>query len=470
MKRKQILAGLLTVTLVISSLMGCGSTDETATDSGVTEAGDSGTENEEAVAEEKSGEEENTSSEAKYEGVEITWSVNAIGDAQKEAFDQWTEKLIAEVKEKTGATLNIEMVAWGDYLNKHLASIASGTGPDIIQMGSCSYPVVMDADGLVPLDDKMDLFGGEDAYYPSAMFYGKYNDHIYALPWGGGARNYYYRKDIFEKYGLEEPGIDWTWEDLNRDVEILTEKMGGPAFLPCGTTHDASYVFWFTLEAEDGKILSDDYSQTEFNSDAGLKAIRHFADLYEKGCIPATFVEYGMDDCQASFVNGEVALAIGSDSWMPALEQAGINDVYGVVPPPKGENGTFTNLIIPSCLGVTSYSKNQDAALEVLAIIMSNENVSEYNRLIGWMPFKNACLEEDPFFTEDEHRAMFVYSVENGHTFFPQHAQVSAIRDATTKMLQTVYTELVTSGSISDDFIREQMDKCATEVNAMLKE
>ena len=246
MKRKRILAGLVTAALVMTSLLGCGATDETKGDAvDVAESNDNVTENEEVQAEDSS------SGGAKYEGVEVTWSVNAIGDAQKEQFDEWAEGLKAEVKDQTGITLNIEMVAWGDYLNKHLASIASGTGPDIIQMGSCSYPVVMDADGLVPLDDKMDMFGGEDAFYPSAMFYGKYNDHIYALPWGGGARNYYYRKDIFEKYGLEEPGIDWTWEDLNRDVEILTEKMGSPAFLPCGTTHDASYVFWCTLEAED---------------------------------------------------------------------------------------------------------------------------------------------------------------------------------------------------------------------------
>lgn len=436
MKRKRWLAGLTTAALVASSLSVFVSADE---------------------------------AEKKYDGVEITWSVNSIEDSQREAFYEWTDELKQEVQDQTGATLNIEMVSWSDYLNKHLASIASGTGPDIIQMGSCSYPVIMDADGLVPLDDKMDMFGGEEAYYPSAMFYGKYDDHIYALPWGGGGRNYFYRKDIFEKYGLEEPGIDWTWEDLYNDVKVLTEEMGAPAFLPCGTTHDASYVFWFTLEAEDGQILSEDYSKAEFNSEAGVKAIRNFTDLYEEGCIPATFVEYGIDDCQAAFVNGEIALTIGSDAWMPALENAGIGDLYGVAPPPKGANGTFTNLVIPSCLGVTSYSKNVDAALEVLSIIMSKDNVSKYNKVSGWMPFKNECLEEDPYFTEDTNRSVFVYGVENGTTYFPQHPQIYAIRDATTKMLQTIYTELVTEGSLTDDFIKEQLDKTATEVDAMLQ-
>jgi N,N'-diacetylchitobiose transport system substrate-binding protein len=407
-----------------------------------------------------------SNADGKYDAT-ISWNINAPSDLVRVEFDAWLDEVKAKVKDRTGVTLTTEIVSWADYLNKHLASIASGSGPNIIQMGSTTYPVIMGAGGLVALDSYLEGFGGADAFYESALYYGRWKGQIQALPWGGGGRAYYYRKDLLDQAGLSYPTEAWTWADYVDYAKKLTETLGKPAAIACGAGGDAAYYFWYTLEAENGQILNDDYTEVLFNNETGVKTIRKILDMYTNKYWPGTFAEYAMGDYEAAFINGEVAIAVGSDGWMIELAQSPIADKYGIVPPPRGPSGKFTNLLIPSMLGITSYTKEVDAAVATLQILLSEEEVTNFNTFSGWLPFRKDSLK-DPYFADDPLREAFRYSIENGTTFFPQHPRCAAMRDSTVDYLQIIYTRLVTTGNVTDEFIKEQLDKCAAEVKAML--
>lgn len=456
---KKVLAILLALTMMIG-LIACSS--------GTTPQSES---SESSAVEESDSSSEETPSESETEGAmydqEILWNINSLSDVIMDDFNVWIEELKGKIKEETGVTLNTEIIAWADYLNKHLTSIASGTGADIIQMGSTAYPTVMSTGGLVPLDDYMDQFGGVEAFYDSAMFYCYWDDQIYGLPWGGGGRSYYLRTDLYEQAGMELPGQDWTWDEYVEDCEQLTEKLGFPSTSIVGAGTDAAHYFWYTLEADDGNFLNDDYTDVLFNDETGLYTMNKICDLYRSGVMAPTFAEYTMNEILAAFINGEIVIGTGSDSWMIDLAQTDVKDSYLVLPPPRGQNGKFTNLLIPSVLGVTNYTENPDATVAALSIILSEEEVTTYNKFSGWLPFRVDSLE-DPYFTEDENRAAFRYSIQEGTTFFPQHEACSTMRDSMTKYLQIIYTELVSKGDVSDEYIQEQLDICAEEIKAML--
>lgn len=462
MKRKG-LSWFLVVVMVASLLTACSS----------------GTDSSSSVSEEpetsaaSSSESSDTSEGADSEGgldteAVLTWAMMPLSEGDARTLQEdWGKSVVEKFKEQTGITVNIEWLAWADYMNKHLTNIASKSGPDVIHMGSTTYPVIMEAGGLVDMEPYLEGFGGTAAFYDSALFYCKDPEgRIMCLPWGGGARVYYYRKDLYDQAGLEYPTSDWKWSDMVDQLEILTESLGKPAFLTPGSSGDVAYYFWSTLEANNGKTFNEDYTQSLFNDAIGVKTVKQITDLYSNGLMPSNFYEYAFGEIMAAFVNGEVALAVGTDGWMPQLDASPIADLYGTVPPPRGEDGTFKNIIIPSCLGIASYSPYPDETAALLQLILNKEENINMAQACGWLPFRKDALE-DPVFDTPQRQA-FIFSIENGGAYFPQHPKSAAMRDTTTNYLREIYAKVIQDGTVDEEFIQSTLDKCAEEIHGLV--
>lgn len=225
-----------------------------------------------------------------YEGVTIQVSLNTPSDAVREAYDAWLDYLKAQILEETGINMVVEMESWGDYLNKHLMAVASGEGSDIIQMGSGVPPVIAATGGLLDLTEHMDMFGGYDAYCDAGHHYMTYDGKVIAVPWGGGGREMYYNKNLYDAAGLEYPVEGWTYEDFLEDVDALTKYMGQPAYAVCGSGGDTGNYFWSTVVTNGGGLV-DESGKVQFNNEIGVAAVRQVLDLYDNGYLRSSFVD-----------------------------------------------------------------------------------------------------------------------------------------------------------------------------------
>lgn len=406
--------------------------------------------------------------EKPYEGVTVRVSLNTPSDAVRDEFDAWIEDLQAQILEETGITMEVEMESWGDYLNKHLMAVASGEGSDIIQMGSGVPPVIAATGGLVDLTEYMDMFGGYDAYCDAGHHYMSYDGKVIAIPWGGGGREMYYNKNLYDAAGLEYPVEGWTYEDFLEDVKVLTEYMGQPAYTVCGSSNDAGNYFWSTVVTNGGEIVNED-GEVMFNNEIGVAAVRQVLDLYDNGYLRASFVESTMDDGLVAFINEEVALGYGSASWWMDIEASPIGTNYGTVTHPVGSAGLTVGAVTLSEFGVMSYTKNLDATLAVLSYLASPESIIRSNVILGWIPYRLDLMEDEAFSVNPAFET-FKKVVAESQMWLPQHAKVSAMQSSTTACIKQIYSDYVNGTPLTDEEILERLNGLAEEISNAVKE
>ena len=406
--------------------------------------------------------------EKPYEGVTVRVSLNTPSDAVRDEFDAWIEDLQAQILEETGITMEVEMESWGDYLNKHLMAVASGEGSDIIQMGSGVPPVIAATGGLVDLTEYMDMFGGYDAYCDAGHHYMSYDGKVIAIPWGGGGREMYYNKNLYDAAGLEYPVEGWTYEDFLEDVKALTEYMGQPAYTVCGSSNDAGNYFWSTVVTNGGEIVNED-GEVMFNNEIGVAAVRQVLDLYDNGYLRASFVESTMDDGLVAFINEEVALGYGSASWWMDIEASPIGTNYGTVTHPVGSAGLTVGAVTLSEFGVMSYTKNLDATLTVLSYLASPESIIRSNVILGWIPYRLDLMEDEAFSVNPAFET-FKKVVAESQMWLPQHAKVSAMQSSTTACIKQIYSDYVNGTPLTDEEILERLNGLAEEISNAVKE
>lgn len=406
--------------------------------------------------------------EKPYEGVTVRVSLNTPSDAVRDEFDAWVEDLQAQILEETGIIMEVEMESWGDYLNKHLMAVASGEGSDIIQMGSGVPPVIAATGGLVDLTEYMDMFGGYDAYCDAGHHYMSYDGKVIAIPWGGGGREMYYNKNLYDAAGLEYPVEGWTYEDFLEDVKALTEYMGQPAYTVCGSSNDAGNYFWSTVVTNGGEIVNED-GEVMFNNEIGVAAVRQVLDLYDNGYLRASFVESTMDDGLVAFINEEVALGYGSASWWMDIEASPIGTNYGTVTHPVGSAGLTVGAVTLSEFGVMSYTKNLDATLAVLSYLASPESIIRSNVILGWIPYRLDLMEDEAFSVNPAFET-FKKVVAESQMWLPQHAKVSAMQSSTTACIKQIYSDYVNGTPLTDEEILERLNGLAEEISNAVKE
>lgn len=399
-----------------------------------------------------------------FEGVTITVSLNKPSDAIWEAYNgQWLEPLKAKILEETGITVKVEIESWGDYLNKHLMAVASNEGSDIIQMGSGVPPVIAATGGLVDLTEYMDQFGGYDAYCDAGHHYMTYGGKIIAIPWGGGGREMYYNKELFDAAGLAYPQEGWTYEEFLKDARVLKDYMGMPSVAICGSSNDAGNYFWSTVVTNGGSIV-DEEGHVQFNNDIGVAAVRKVLDLYDEGLMRASFVESTMDDGLVAFINKEVAMGYGSASWWMDIEASPIGSNYGTVTHPVGSEGLTVGAVTLSEFGVMSYTKNLDAALCVLSYLASPESVILSNSIMGWIPYRLDLMQDEAFSVNPAFDT-FKKVVAQSRMWLPQHAKVSTMQSTTTAGIKQIYSDYVNGQKLTDEDIKARLDGIAEEIN-----
>lgn len=462
--KKKILSTLLAMALTAAALSGCGNAGQNAQDSeqqsGVSEASKQGTGNRETENQEET-------ADKPYAGTTVLMNLNTPSESVRENFDAWLEDLQARVMEETGIELKVEMVSWGDYLNKHLTSIASQEGPDIIQMGSSVPPVIAAAGGLLDLTPYMDGLGGMDVYCDVGKYYCSWDGKMIAIPWGGGGREIYFNKDIFDAAGLEYPDNDWTLEEFEHNAKALTEHMGKPALALMGSSNDTTYYFWSQLVTDGGAVLSEDMTKARFNEQEGVDAVMRIVNMYKNGYIPSSFAESTVDDILPTFINGEVAMAYGSASWWQDLV-ANMEGNWGTVAMPVGKAGLANGTVTMSAFGIMSYTKNPEAAAEVLKILASPEEIVKSTAILGWIPFRTD-LENDPAYADNPAKDTFFYVSKESKAYIPQYQAISTVLSTSTKYLNSIFTQAVT-GEVDEAYVRQQLDALATEVDNVLAE
>ncbi len=236
------------------------------------------------------------------------WDNNQLAGLQQIA-DEWTEE--------SGVKVKINVVDWDNYWTLLEAGASGGQMPDVFWMHSNTAQMYMENDLLLNLDDyiaKDDAIDLANYYEGVVELYNRDdNGSQYALPKDHDTIALLYNKAIFDKYGVEYPTDDWTWEDVRDAAAKITEagKADGVYGYAINTSNNQDG--WYNIIYDyGGQVITDDHKGTTIGSDeakAGMEMLRQILEV----AAPQTVVaETGTD----SLFNSGLTAMITQGSWM----------------------------------------------------------------------------------------------------------------------------------------------------------
>ncbi|OCI92049.1 sugar ABC transporter substrate-binding protein [Agrobacterium sp. 13-626] len=154
--------------------------------------------------------------------------------------------------------------------------------------------------------------------------------------------------------------------------------------------------FFEMLVAEGGEYLDKD-GKPAFNSEAGVRALDWFVNMYKAKAVPAGTTNYLWDDLGAGFASGTVALDLDWPGWATYFNDPKSSKVagnVGVVVQPVGSSGKHTGWSGHHGFSVTEACKNKDAAAS-LVWFLTNDDSQKLEAANGTLPTRKAVWEWD---------------------------------------------------------------------------
>jgi N,N'-diacetylchitobiose transport system substrate-binding protein len=289
---------------------------------------------------------------------------------------------IAEFNElHPDVTVQLERQQWTGLVEKLTTALSGSDAPDVVEFGNTQAQSFEAAGAVVDLSDKAAELGGDD-FLTSLLEAGTYDGKFYAVPYYAGARIVIYRKDLFEKAGIEVPTtLD---EFLAAGVALKEDNADVPNFSGIYLPGRNWYAVLSFLWEFGGDIATKDGDAWvgQLDSPESIEGLEFFKRVFDE----ANAAPADGDDANdyIAFCNGEVGMMqapgwkpgqiINPDDGCPDLE-----DQIGVFALPGLEAGTTAPVFLGgSNLAIPVNSEHPDLALDLLKIMISPGYQSQF--------------------------------------------------------------------------------------------
>jgi multiple sugar transport system substrate-binding protein len=333
----------------------------------------------------------------KFDGVTV--DAKLIGGQQYEAL----YARIAEWEKLTGAKVNVLSKKNHFELDKEIKSdIASGSITWCVGSNHSSfapqYPdIYTDLSKLLP---KAEV----DAFVPSTIMASTLSDKLVMLPRAQfDVSALYYQKSLYAdeakktafkaKYGYELTPPD-TWQQVTDQATFFASPPDFYGTQFAGKEEAINGRFYEMLVAEGGEYL-DAEGKPAFNSEAGVKALDWFVNLYKAKAVPAGTTNYLWDDLGQGFASGTVALNLDWPGWAGFFNDPKASKVannVGVKVQPLGSANVRTGWSGHHGFSVTEACASKEAAAS-LVWFLTNEDSQKLESSAGPLPTRSSVWE-----------------------------------------------------------------------------
>jgi multiple sugar transport system substrate-binding protein len=324
----------------------------------------------------------------------------------KENTSKFWNDFAAKYKQKTGTTLNVQVVSWNDIDQQSSTMIQNNAAPDILNLNAyASYAkdgLLYSADDVLSESVKSDLL---DAFVKSGTYDGK----MYGMPDLSSARAMFYNKALFKQAGISEPPK--TWAEFEADATKI-KALGKGAIgygLPLGPEEaQGEFSIWMFNNGGDWK---KDGKWT-INSPENVETLTFLKGLADKGLTQNNPGKTNRQDAFDLFASGKVGMVVGFSPLAATLDEAKKVD-YGVAPMPTKADGAE-----PQTFGVTDYlmafkkSGNKDAVKAFYDLYYQPDQVNTFIKAEGFLPVTKSGIEE---FKSDTKLATYLETLPNAH-------------------------------------------------------
>jgi len=245
----------------------------------------------------------------------------------------------------------------GNYEDKIKVMIAGKVAPDVIFMYPTALPAWVDLGALRPLNELLATHAAD--YFPAALETFSYRGNIYGLPKDASPDLLFYNPALFQRHGLSRPTADWTWQDMVRAAQAITEDTDGDGR---PDVYGMMQPDWQMLVRQNGgRVISEDGERCVLDAPEAVEALEFWVALRQKYKVVPT-PETMMDiSTWQMFALQRAGMFV---SMYPAVQilRRTCDFEWDIALPPRGKQAYAT--FQGSALAVTSQSRHPEAAFE----------------------------------------------------------------------------------------------------------
>lgn len=305
------------------------------------------------------------------------------------------EELVKPFADKSGIKVDTVAIPWDSIDQKLTTAVASGKGPDVLQIGISKLRTFASSGALLTLDDQKlkshpnlaaDKFLDGVAGNSTAI-----SGSVVSIPWVSDTRVLFYRSDILASSGITQPPA--TWDEVRADAKTLAGRGKGKYgyYIPQWDSALPVIMTW----GQGGQVV-DGNGKINFDTPEFRKAVDTYTGLYADKSVPA---DADFDQVQG-FVSGATPMLVSGPYLASAVTAAapGLAGKWSVAPMPGGT--AKTSLLAGSNLGVWGSTDNENGALQLLDYLSEPQTQLSWHKLDGQLPAVKAALS-DPTLTAD---------------------------------------------------------------------
>jgi ABC-type glycerol-3-phosphate transport system substrate-binding protein len=334
----------------------------------------------------------------------VVWRMGASVPSQV----TWMNGVVAEFHKKfpqyKNTKVTVDWIPWTSRVTDWTNALSSGKGgPDITELGNTDTPGIAAQGGLADVTSDVKAWSYGSGIIAGNLANDTVNGQNYAVPWFGGVRGVWYRKDEFAKAGITSAPT--TWAELISDAKLLQKKFPGTYGL--GAPSDYTNAIVSFIWGAGGQVATESGGKwtaklTTPQAEAGIK---FYADLYlTQHLSPSKYIgetELGAPGATSGGSNEDFALGkldMYIDGPWAESELTAVSKKYEAdwasfpIPSESGPNPApaFSG---GSDLGVWAKSTYKQADWDLISVMDSPSNATTFANSQGFFPEFTAQLK-----------------------------------------------------------------------------
>ncbi|WP_165452380.1 ABC transporter substrate-binding protein [Paenibacillus thalictri] len=296
------------------------------------------------------------------------------------AFNTNTPAIVKKFEEKyPNIKIKVQTFPDAGMSDKYLLALKQKNGPDLMDMAVDWVTPFAATGGLVALDDyiKKDNVDLKD-FYDGAISVTKVNDKMYALPYRSETHGLIYNKKLFDAAGIDSKKGPENWNQVLEQTQKLTKGDTFGIALPGTNVGNVTTQLFNMIQSNGGSVLNKDNTKSALTEPAAMEMAKLYVELFTKyKVVPNSMLQNDNIANRNLFANDKVGMYMSGIYDIDPIKQANANAQLGVAMVPA--NKDRKTILGGWAVGVTTASKNQEAAWKFIQFISQPDISAEYS-------------------------------------------------------------------------------------------
>ena len=333
----------------------------------------------------------NNSSGGKKDLSGTSLTVAAVNNPQMEDM----KNLVSDFKKKTGINVKFQFLPENDLRQKVTQDVSLNAGNfDVVMISSYETPIWAKSQWLEPLNPFFDKLSKKEqnSYDLNDILQTwrtslSYKDQLYSIPFYGESSSLFYRKDLFEKAGIQMPERP-TWDEVTGFAKKLHDPNNGVngitlRGLPGWGANMAPFDTF--INTYGGRWYNENW-EPQLDTPEVKAAIDSYSNL-ARNYAQSGITSDNFPECLTLFSSGKAAMwydATVAGGLVTDKSSSKVADKVGFAYGPTAEVKNGAHWLYAWSLGIETASKNKDAAFEFIKWSTNKDYMNLVGKKLGY--------------------------------------------------------------------------------------